>query len=286
MNISQRCVDQIAEVKKQIDEGRDKSKHKTIFHQLLDPNAAEGHVVPNVEDLTDEMFTILTAAAETTGHTMTMTTYYALSNSVIHQTLVVELKTAFPNKKANLDYLTLEKLPYLTAVIKEGLRLSYGAVGRLPRVIETDDAIFSGNCVPKGTTVGMSSWMMHRNPENYPDPEKFDPERWTDPKVSQKLDNKYFVPFSRGSRQCVGMQYVPSLPFSFCTSPFAMKRHINFPDADLDLVSRIWSSTSRLEPSFETLKTFVFTHRTLVIKISNLMITSGCGFLQTSTSLV
>ena len=40
MSISQWCVDQIAEVKKQIDEGRDKSKHKTIFHQLLDPNAA------------------------------------------------------------------------------------------------------------------------------------------------------------------------------------------------------------------------------------------------------
>jgi len=198
-------------VKKQIDEGRDKSKHKTIFHQLLDPNAAEGHVVPNVEDLTDEMFTILTAAAETTGHTMTMTTYYVLSNPIIHQTLVAELKTAFPDKKTNLDYLTLEKLPYLTAVIKEGLRLSYGVVGRLPRVIETDEAIFNGYHVPKGTTVGMSSWMMNRNPDNYPDPDKFDPERWTNPEVAKQLD-KYFVPFSRGSRQCVGMQYVPSFP--------------------------------------------------------------------------
>jgi cytochrome P450 len=211
MSISQRCVDQIAEVKKQIDEGRDKSKHKTIFHQLLDPNAAEGHVVPNVEDLTDEMFTILTAAAETTGHTMTMTTYYVLSNPTIYKTLVAELKTAFPDKKINLDYLTLEKLPYLTAVIKEGLRLSYGAVGRLPRVIETDEAIFNGYHVPKGTTVGMSSWIMNRNTDNYPDPEKFDPERWTNPEVAKKLD-KYFVPFSKGSRQCVGMQYVPPPP--------------------------------------------------------------------------
>jgi cytochrome P450 len=68
-------------------------------------------VLPNVEDLTDEMFTILTAAAETTGHTMTMTTYYALSNPVIYRTLVSELKVAFPDKKTNLDYLALEKLP-------------------------------------------------------------------------------------------------------------------------------------------------------------------------------
>jgi cytochrome P450 len=227
-------------VKKQIDEGRDKSKHKTIFHQLLDPNAAEGHVVPNVEDLTDEMFTILTAAAETTGHTMTITTYYVLSNPIIHQTLVAELKTAFPDKKTNLDYLTLEKLPYLTAVIKEGLRLSYGVVGRLPRVIETDEAIFNGYHVPKGTTVGMSSWMMNRNPDNYPDPDKFDPERWTNPEVAKRLD-KYFVPFSRGSRQCVGMQYVPSLPLPCCIiSPIVQKCYLKGRrEADLDLVSPI-----------------------------------------------
>lgn len=210
----QRCVNHITEVKNQIDEGRDKSKHKTIFHQLLDPNAAEGHVVTNVEDLTDEMFTILTAAAETTGHAMTMITYYVLSDPAIYQRLVSELQAAFPSKKTNLDYLTLEKLPYLSAVIREGLRLSYGAPGRLPRVIETADANFNGYLVPKGTTVGMSLWMMHRNPEIYPEPEKFIPSRWEDPEKSKILDNKYFVPFSRGSRQCVGMQYVPLLNLS------------------------------------------------------------------------
>jgi cytochrome P450 len=208
----QRCVDHIAEVKKQIEEGHDKSRHKTIFHQLLDPNAAEGHVVPKVEDLTDEAFTIVTAAAETTGHAMAMITYYVLSDPEISQMLVSELKTAFPNKKTDLDYLTLEKLPHLTDVIKEGLRLSYGAPGRLPRVIETPDAIFNGYHVPKGTTVGMSIWMMHRNPEIYPEPERFIPGRWKHPEKSKRLDNKYFVPFSRGSRQCVGMQYIPYFP--------------------------------------------------------------------------
>lgn len=215
--MSQRCVDHIAEVKRQIDEGRDKSKHKTIFHQLLDPNATEGHVVPNIEDLTDEMFTILTAAAETTGHSMTMITYYVVSNPEIYQKLVSELKAAFPDKKTKLDYLTLEKLPYLTAVIKEGLRLSYGSPGRLPRVTETPDAVFNNYRVPKGTTVGMSIWMMHRSPEIYPDPAKFIPERWTSPEQSKKLD-KYFVPFSRGSRMCVGMQYIPDFHYSSFSS--------------------------------------------------------------------
>jgi cytochrome P450 len=139
---------------------------------------------------------------------MAMITYYVLRNREIYQNLVLELQTAFPNKKTDLEYTVLEKLPYLIAVIKEGLRLSYGIPGRLPRVIETPSATFNGYTVPKGTTVGMSLWTMHRDPKVYPEPEKFIPDRWRDHENSKKLENKYFVPFSKGSRQCVGMQYV------------------------------------------------------------------------------
>ncbi|KAH8795059.1 cytochrome P450 [Hyaloscypha sp. PMI_1271] len=199
-----RFVKEITAVKKSIDERRDKSKHKTIFRQLLDPNATEGHVVPGIEDLTDEAFNILTAAADTTGHTMAILTFYAVSNTVIYRTLAAELKTAFPNRAENLDYATLKKLPYLTAVIMEGLRLSYGVPGRLPRTIAAPTATFNGYTVPKGTIVGMSIYLMHRDPDIFPEPDKFDPERWLDPVRSKRLD-KYLVPFSRGSSQCVGM---------------------------------------------------------------------------------
>jgi cytochrome P450 len=48
--------------------------------------------------------------------------------------------------------------------------------------------------------------MMHMNEEIYPDPYKFDPERWMDPERARKLD-RYLVPFTKGNRQCVGMQY-------------------------------------------------------------------------------
>lgn len=217
MNVLQRCIKQIGAVKEEIDEGRDKSKHRTIFHQLLDPNASEGHVVPNVEGLTEEMFTILTAGGETTGHAMTMITYYVLSSPEIYRKLVSELKTAFTDKQTTLEYLTLEKLPYLSGVIKEGLRLSYGVPGRLPRAIETPDAIFNGYRVPKGTIVSMSAWMLNRNPQTFPEPERFNPERWSDPEKSKILENKYFAPFGKGSRQCVGMQYA-RLPFPLSLS--------------------------------------------------------------------
>jgi cytochrome P450 len=192
-------------VKQQIDQGQYKSARKTIFHQLLDSAATEGHVVPDVEDLTDEAFTILTAAADTTGNAMTMTSYYVISNPKIYSTLTAELERAFPGSTTNLDYATLQKLPYLTAVIKEGLRLSFGVPGRLPRMIETQDVVLNGYSIPRGTVVGMSSWLMHRNPNIFPNPDIFLPERWLDPVNTAKLE-KSFVAFGKGSRQCLGIQ--------------------------------------------------------------------------------
>jgi cytochrome P450 len=197
----------VVTIKKNIDEGRDNAKRKTIFHQLLSPKATEGHVVRNVEDLTDEAFTILSAAADTTGHAMTTTTYYIVSNANVYHTLAAELKSAFPDPAVKLDFLTLEKLPYLTAVIKEGLRLSFGVPGRLPRMIEKDGAVFNGYPVPRGTIVGMSSWLMHRDPNVFQNPDSFEPARWLDPATIGKLE-KNLVAFGRGSRQCIGMQYV------------------------------------------------------------------------------
>lgn len=153
------------------------------------------------------MFGIITAGGETAGHALATTTYYILSHPKVHQKLVSELKTAFPNKTHDLEYLTLEKLPYLACVIKEGLRLSYSIPGRLPRVVETEDATFNGYRVPKGTIVSMSSWMLNRDPKSFPEPDHFEPERWSNPEKSRMLENKYFAPFGRGSRQCIGIQY-------------------------------------------------------------------------------
>jgi hypothetical protein len=61
--------------------------------------------------------------------------------------------------------------------------------------------------IPAGTPVGMTIILIHTNEEIYPEPQKFDPERWMHPDARKKVD-KTFVPFSKGTRNCVGMQYV------------------------------------------------------------------------------
>lgn len=91
-------------------------------------------------------------------------------------------------------------------MIKEGLRLSYGVVARLARVVPGPaPAEFHGYTIPAGYAVSMSAWLMHRNAESFPDPLQFNPDRWLGSVESVRRAERYLVPFSRGSRACVGM---------------------------------------------------------------------------------
>ena len=56
----------------------------------------------------------------------------------------------------------------------------------------------------------MSVWNMHQDENYFPNAQKFDPTRWLDPKGARRME-KAFVPFSKGSRACVGMKYVTAL---------------------------------------------------------------------------
>lgn len=72
----------------------------------------EGYV-PSLDYLADEAYTILGAAADTTGNALTIATYNVVINPEIYQRLTVELKEAFPDPDADIDFTSLEKLPYL-----------------------------------------------------------------------------------------------------------------------------------------------------------------------------
>lgn len=72
-------------------------------------------MVPSVEDIKDEAYTIMLAAADTTGSTMATIARYLTSNPEIYQKLVAELKEAYPDPEQKMEFLTLEKLPYLVS---------------------------------------------------------------------------------------------------------------------------------------------------------------------------
>lgn len=111
------------------------------------------------------------------------------------------------------------------AVIKEGLRLAYGTAGRVPRVVPPSGAVFCGQKIPAGvriphfiircplinaslqTIVSSSCYIHHQDPDTFVDPQTFRPERWLEDTTESQLEEmeKRFVPFSRGSRSCIGI---------------------------------------------------------------------------------
>lgn len=176
------------------------AQRETIFHALL------GSDLPPSEKsetrLIEEGIVIIGAGSHTTAWALTVSTFHILSNPAILQNLKEEFQTN-KNDGQNLTLQQLEKLPYLTAVIKEGLRLSYGTSVRLPRSAPDTALRFKDWVIPKGTPVSMSTVLQHENETIFPEPRSFKPERWLDDR-SGKLD-KYLVSFGGGSRICLGI---------------------------------------------------------------------------------
>jgi cytochrome P450 len=88
----------------------------TMFQHLLTPGITDEYVVPSVDDLKDEAYSVLAAAADTTGNCMTVAAYYVVRNPDIYKKLNAELKANFPDPNAKLDFVSLERLPYLVSV--------------------------------------------------------------------------------------------------------------------------------------------------------------------------
>jgi len=90
------------------------------------------------------------------------------------------------------------------AVIQEGLRLGLGVSSRLQRISPTQPMRVGAWTIPPGTPVGMTSILVHQNPQLFYRPREFIPERWIE---NPQLD-EYLLSFSKGSRQCAGITSV------------------------------------------------------------------------------
>lgn len=176
--------------------------HQTIVHTILDSNLPHAEIT--VERIYDEVGTITGAAFETAAQSIRTILYYLYSDTDMLERLRNELDQAAKERgdEYNLPLSTLEKLPYLTGVLREGLRLSPGLATRLARVAPDRDLFYDQWRIPAGTPVGMTVLLMHLNEDVYPQPRTFTPDRWCD---EAKRSDKTFAPFSRGTRICLGM---------------------------------------------------------------------------------
>ncbi|KAF3062236.1 Trichodiene oxygenase [Daldinia childiae] len=198
----------IQNIRTEIDSGiiRDRP---TVFGSLLrlEPEQRK-HL-----NFTDEAALITNAASGTTTWALTVITYHILNKPEILANLTQELNKIVDDPQHLPPLSLLESLPYLAGVIQEGLRLSYGAAGRSPRVPIDEDLIYGewkkkpvSYVIPRGYAIGMSSFIIHHNDDVFPNSHSFVPERWLDSK-SRKILTRHMFAFSRGGRNCLGMNF-------------------------------------------------------------------------------
>ncbi|CAN4094847.1 unnamed protein product [Withania somnifera] len=99
----------------------------------------------------------------------------------------------------------LERLKYLDMVIKEGLRLHPPSPLLVPRE-SIEDCIVDGFDIPKGSRVFVNAWSIGRDPDAWPEPEKFMPERFVDSNIDLRGRDFQLLPFGSGRRICPGLQ--------------------------------------------------------------------------------
>ncbi|ORY67553.1 cytochrome P450 [Pseudomassariella vexata] len=184
----------------------DPESPRTVIHDIL----ASSSLPPEektFERVYSEIGAVTGAAFETTAHALRIILYYVYTNPTMLRCLRAELAEAPKVDGDSEDHTlsTLKKLPYLTAVIMEGLRLGPGNATRMARIAPDRDLMYGDWRIPAGTPVGMTTILMHMDERLYPEPDLFEPDRWMDAEVRKKAD-KTFAPFSRGTRNCGGMQ--------------------------------------------------------------------------------
>jgi cytochrome P450 len=150
------------------------------------------------EQLRDEVLTMLLAGHETTATLLLWAFAMLAQHPTVEARLHAELDQALHGPPQFSD---LPQIPYSRMVLDETLRLR-PPVYILSRAVQHDDQL-SGYTIPAGVSVDISPYVTHRLPEFWPQPEVFDPERFT-PENEKKRPRFAYFPFLGGPRQCIG----------------------------------------------------------------------------------
>ncbi|KAI9769290.1 MAG: hypothetical protein M1839_003767 [Geoglossum umbratile] len=179
----------------------DKRSHPTIFHEMFNSDLPPRE--KDINRLWQEGQVVIGGGTETVGNALTVITFHLLSNPDMMRRLKQELAEVIPDVTDIPSWQRLEQLPYLSAVISEGLRVAIGVVTRSPRVSPNKTLKYHDWDIPPGTPVSVSSLVVLTNSSIFPSPLTFNPDRWLGIE-GRKLD-RYLVPFGKGTRQCLGI---------------------------------------------------------------------------------
>ena len=153
-------------------------------------------------EVRDEAMTLFLAGHETTANALAWTWFLLSRNPEAEAKLHREIDAVLAGRLP--DYQDLERLPYARSVFAESLRL-YPPAWVLGRRA-AEDTELGGYRLPRETTVLISPYVLHRTARFFPDPDRFDPGRWT-PEADASRPPHAYLPFGGGPRNCIGESF-------------------------------------------------------------------------------
>ena len=154
------------------------------------------------EQVRDEAITLFLAGHETTALALTWTWYLLAQHPDIESKLHAELDEVLGDRPPSFE--DVPRLKYAEKVFSEVLRL-YPPAWLISRTLREEHEIGGYRLAPESVLL-ISPYVVHRDPRYYPDPFKFDPERWT-PEAKEARPKFTYFPFGGGNRICIGESF-------------------------------------------------------------------------------
>jgi cytochrome P450 len=174
-----------------------------LLEMLLGARDADGNPMSDTQ-LRDEVMTLFLAGHETTAIALSWACYLIAQNPHVEAALAEELQEVLSGRVPTPE--DLPRLRYTEMVLKESMRL-YPAVWGIGRKALADCEL-GGYRVPAGSNIFILQWRTQRDARFFPDPERFEPDRWRDDPVrSGKIPRFAYFPFGGGPRVCVGASF-------------------------------------------------------------------------------
>lgn len=186
---------EIAERRRQGD-----STRTDILALLMAARDPEGQPLSDVE-LRDELVTLLFAGHETTASALAWALYWIGYLPSVRTQLLAEIDALTANHD-NPDPMAISRLPYLSAVCQETLRLYPIAISAFARVVKQPMQV-AGYLLEPGTVIIPSIYLAHQRAAVYPEPKQFRPERF----LERQFSPYEYLPFGGGDRRCIGSAF-------------------------------------------------------------------------------
>jgi len=174
-----------------------------LFSQLCRATHEDGALL-STQDIVDHMSFLMMAAHDTLTSSLTSFVNFLAANPEWQEKLREEVAALGLRPAEPLPFDKLDKMPLAEMAFKESMRLR-PPVPSIPRRA-TRSFAFGGYQIPAGTWVGINPLFTHHMPEIWPDPERFDPLRFTD--EAQRVRHRFaYVPFGGGAHMCLGLHF-------------------------------------------------------------------------------